>query len=457
MKLIYIFLLLLGIVFAEHEDLNQVSIQVGTDGDKGWTFSGFSGVDPELTLQRGIAYTFLMNAPSYQLILQEHDKPHITIAQSAGSGTGHFVVVFDNSIQGKIRYKASNAIWMHGDITLTGTYDKPDPVVDNLYPSPSPPASPLPSPGPASEPTCCDAVIASCEACKAKMSVDQYCHYFPSTQGCISSTTTYCCKALIAPCLACELNMELDNYCSINPNVQGCEFGAPSNGVVDDSVGSRIVLDIDFSEIGSSGSHIRNIWQTMLVNEFATVMGISKERITIDRVTEGSVIVDFSVHDGPSSEITPEQAIELLNSMVLNTGSGLWTSNYLNILPAANRIKSWPLPQVNGSPMDPPIIENTVPHAHPDDHNHDAVHNDDDADHHHHPKDGSEDPNDHNHKKDVESSDDETDWVMIGGLGGGTLVVVILLIIVLRDRTTKKIIHKRVDRINYQAPYTLYT
>ena len=99
MKLFYIFLLLLGIVSAEHEGLNQVSIQVGTDGDNGWTFSGFSGVDPELTLQRGIAYTFLMNAPPYQLILQEHDKPHITIAQSAGSGTGHFVVVFDTSIQ----------------------------------------------------------------------------------------------------------------------------------------------------------------------------------------------------------------------------------------------------------------------------------------------------------------------------------------------------------------------
>ena len=96
MKLFYIFILLLGLVAADHEDLNQVSIQVGTDGDNGWTFSGFSGVDPELTLQRGIAYTFLMNAPPYQLILQEHDKPHITIAQSAGSGTGHFVVVFDN-------------------------------------------------------------------------------------------------------------------------------------------------------------------------------------------------------------------------------------------------------------------------------------------------------------------------------------------------------------------------
>lgn len=456
MKLFYIFILLLGMVSAEHEGLNQVSIQVGTDGDKGWTFSGFSGVDPELTLQRGIAYKFLMNAPPYQLILQEHDKPHITIAQSAGSGTGHFVVVFDNSIQGKVRYKAANAIWMHGDITLTGTYDKPTPHVDNLYPTPAPPASPLPSPSPVTEPICCDAVIASCEACKAKMSIDQYCHYFPSTQGC-SANPTYCCKALIASCLACQLNMELDNYCAVNPNVQGCEFGAGNNNVVDDSVGSRIVLDIDFSDIGAQGSHIRTIWEAMLINEFATVMGISKDRITIDNLSPGSVIVDFSIHDGPSGELTPEQSIELLNSMILNTGSGLWTSNYLNILPAANRIKSWPLPQVNGAPMDPPpIIPNTVPHAHPNDHHHDAAHNDDNADHHHHPSDGSVDPNDHHHKKEEESSDD-TDWGLIAALAGGGLVVVILIIFITRNRGRKTIIHQpRQSRDFSAAPYTLY-
>jgi hypothetical protein len=195
----------------------------------------------------------------------------------------------------------------------------------------------------------------------------------------------------------------------------------------------------------------------MLVNEFATVMGVSKDRITIDRVTEGSVIVDFSVHDGPSSEITPEQAIELLNSMVLNTGSGLWTSNYLNILPAANRIKSWPLPQVNGATMDAPIIENTVPHGHPDDHNHDAAHNDDNADHHHHST--SDDPNDHNHDKApvVKEDKDDTDWGMIGGIGGGVLVLIILIVYVLRDRTRKTVIHQREERVHYEAPYTLYT
>jgi hypothetical protein len=451
-----LFLLLLGIVFAEHEDLNQVSIQVGTDGVNGWTFSGFSGVDPELTLQRGIAYTFLMNAPSYQLILQEHDKPHITIAQSAGSGTGHFVVVFDNTIQGKIRYKAVNAVWMHGDIILTGYYDRPDAVVNNLYPSPSPPASPLPSPSVASD-ACCEAIIASCEACQAKMSVDQYCHYFPSTQGCSSSTTAYCCKALIASCLSCALNMDMANYCAVNPSVQGCEFGAPGDNTVDDSVGSRIILDLEFDSIGTSGSHLRNIWQAMLVNEFATVMGISKDRITIDRVTEGSVIVDFSIHDGPSSEISPEQSIELLNSMVLNTASGLWTSNYLNILPAANRIKSWPLPQVNNAPMDPPIVDYTVPHSHPDDHGHADAHTDDNADHHHH---GSPDPNDHSHNQAPGAElIDETDWAMIGGIGGGTVVLIIIIIYVLREsRGTKKIMSKtRVERVHYEAPYILYT
>lgn len=460
MKLFYL-ILLLGIVSAEHVDLQHVSIQVGTDGDKGWTFSGFAGVDPDLTLERGVAYTFLMNAPHYQLILQEHDKPHIIIGQSAGSGTGHFTVVFDNTMTGKIRYKSPNYLHMHGDITLTGSYDKPDPVVNNLYPTPSPPASPLPSPSIPDEPVCCEALTAQCEACKAKMSVDQYCHYFPSTQGCSGSTTTYCCKALIASCLACQLNMDMATYCSVNSNVQGCEFGAATSQQVDDSVGSRIVLDIDFDTIGTSGSSLRNIWTAMIINELSTVMGISKDRITIDRVTKGSVIVDFSIHDGPDSEISPEQSIELLNGMILNTASGLWTSNYLNILPTANRIKSWPLPQVNNAPMDPPIIDHTVPHAHTNDHTHDNAHNDDYADHHHHSD--KDDPNDHAHTTDDKQDshhDDDTNWGLIIGIAGGTLLIVIALIFFIRGRTSNKVITrvKRNDYGNsYDAPYTLYT
>ena len=455
MQVFFFILLLLGIVSAEHEGLPHVSIQVGTDGDNGWTFSGFTGTDPDMILQRGTAYTFLMNAPGYQLILQEHDMPHIVIAQSAGSGTGHFTVVFDNAITGKIRYKAVDHLWMHGDITLQGDYDKPVPVVDNLYPTPAPPASPLPSPGPSGSLICCEAMIASCLACQSQMSVDQYCHYFPSTQGCAGTGNTFCCKALIASCLACELQMDVENYCAVNPNVVGCSFGAPGTGDKDDSVGSRIILDIDYDTIGSLGSSTRNLWQTMLIQEFATVMGISKNRITIDRVTKGSVIVDFSVHDGPDQEISPEQAVELLNDMILNTGSSLWTSNYLNILPTANRVKSWPLPTVNGLPMDAPIVDYTVPHNHPSDHNHDKAHTDDNADHHHHPTDGSVDPNDHHHKKDSDDEDNDTDWPLILGIGGGTLVLIVLILFAFRQRTVVR--HTvRQHRDDFTTPYTVY-
>lgn len=468
LRAILIFLAFAFACAVNDDNLQQVAISVTTDGEKGWIFSGYSGPDPAMTLQRGIKYVFMMNAPHYQLTLEEHEKPHIIIGQSQTSGMGNFAVVFDNSMTGTVRYYAKNAIWMHGDITLTGSYEKPAPDTSGLYPSPVP-ASPLPSPAP-SPPVCCEAMTAQCEACKLGWSVDKYCHYFPSEDGC-PTVTNYCCKALIASCLSCELNMDVATYCVHNPDIEGCEFGGPPQEVNSPSVGSRITLDLDFSSIGTSGSHLRNMWTTLLINEMSVLMGISKDRITIDRVSPGSIIVDFSVHDGPDNELSPEQALELLNTMVLNTASSLWTSNYLNILPAANRIKSWPLPQVINAPMDPPPppvvhshgsqgVHNHHNDDHPADHTHDQPHTDDNADHHHH---GGDDPNDHTHDTHNHSSstnanddDDDTDitwWVV--GIGGGLLVIMGIIFFVYESRNGvmhKTVVH-RVARDDYSTPY----
>lgn len=453
--------------YAVHEDnLQQIAIQVTTDGEKGWVFSGYSGPDPAMTLQRGIKYVFMMNAPHYQLTLEEHEKPHIVIGQSQTSGLGNFAVVFDNSMTGTIRYYAKNAIWMHGDITLAGDYEKPPPDTSGLYPSPVD-ASPMPSPSPTptpDTPVCCEAVTAQCEACKLGWSVDKYCHYFPSEQGC-PTVTNYCCKALIASCLACELNMDVATYCVHNPDVEGCEFGGPPQDINSPSIGSRITLDLDFSSIGTAGSHLRNMWMTLLINELSVLMGISKDRITIDRVSPGSIIVDFSVHDGPDNELSPEQALELLNTMVLNTASSLWTSNYLNILPAANRIKSWPLPQVVNAPMDPPPPPVVHSHGsqgvhdhhhddHPADHTHDHPHTDEHADHHHHSD--TNDPNNHTHDTHDHTHDDDTDitwWVV--GIGGGLLVImgVIFFVYESRNGVVHKTVVHRVARDDYSTPY----
>ena len=455
---------------AVHDDsLQQIAISVTTDGEKGWIFSGYSGPDPAMTLQRGIKYVFMMNAPHYQLTLEEHEKPHIIIGQSQTSGMGNFAVVFDNSMTGTIRYYAKNAIWMHGDITLAGDYEKPPPDTSGLYPAPSPPASQLPSPAPSPPtPVCCEATTAQCEACKLGWSVDKYCHYFPSNDGC-PTVTNYCCKALIASCLACELDMDVATYCVHNPDVDGCEFGGPPQEVDSPSIGSRITLDLDFSSIGTSGSHLRNMWTTLLINEMSVLMGISKDRINIDRVSPGSIIVDFSVHDGPDNELSPEQALELLNTMVLNTASSLWTSNYLNILPAANRIKSWPLPQVVNAPMDPPPppvvhshgnqgTHDHHVHDHAADHTHDQAHNDDHADHHHHSD--TNDPNDHTHDHDHtddHNHDDDNDmtWWIIG-IGGGLIVILAIIFFVYESRggqvLHKTVVH-RVARDDYSTPY----
>ena len=448
LRAILIFLATLALAVAGHEDnLQQIAIAVTNDGEEGWLFSGYSGPDPQMTLQRGIKYVFMMNAPHYQLTLEEHEKPHIIIGQSQQSGLGNFAVVFDNSMTGPVRYYAKNAIWMHGDITLTGNYEKPPPDTSGLYPSPVP-ASPLPSPGP-SPVVCCEAMTAQCEACKLGWSVDKYCHYFPSEDGC-PTVTGYCCKALIASCLACELNMDIATYCVHNPDIEGCEFGGPPQQVTSDSIGSRITLDLDFSSIGTAGSHLRNMWMTLLINELSVLMGISKDRITIDRVSPGSIIVDFSIHDGPDNELSPEQALELLNTMVLNTASSLWTSNYLNILPAANRIKSWPLPSVVNAPMDPPPATHTDAHA--TDHSHDQAHNDDHADHHHHSD--TNDPNDHTHDEPAETEEDWTWWII--GIGGG-LIVILAIIFFMYESRGGQVLHKtvihRVARDDYTTPY----
>lgn len=433
---------------AEHDTWNlpQVAIQVTTDGELGWHFSGYSGLDPELTLERGKEYIFMMNAPHYQLVMYSHSAPETIIAKSLQSGTGHFNVIFDNTHSSPIRYKAENAMWMHGDILLTGSWDRPAPQ-PNLYPE-EPTASPLPSPSPVPSPEpspapepCCIDETAPCEACKLGWSVSQYCQYFPSTSGCAGDDPV-CCEAMIASCLACQLKMSIEAYCNINPTIFGCEFGSGDTHT-DISIGSRIVLDIDFSTIGASGSHLRQVWSSLFIQEMALVIGISKDRITIDRLTPGSVIVDFSIHDGPDNELTPEQSLELLNNMILNSASTLWTSHNLVILPTANRISSWPIPMVEGAVIDPPL---PTEHNHGD-HTHDHAHDETHADHHHH--DDDNDPNDHTHPspsptpttEDSENEISETTWFLIGG-GVLVLILLVLVYVYVWTKPQHKIVHR---------------
>ena len=475
----YILILLLAVFArAEHESWNlpQIPIQVTTDGELGWHFSGYAGLDPNMELQRGKEYIFMMNAPHYQLVMYSHTQPQTIIAQSLASGQGHFSVIFDNSHSSPIRYKAANAIWMHGDITLTGSWERPAPDTSGLYPSPVTPASPLPSPTPSptsptpsptsptpSPPSCCNDGSAACEACKLGWSVEQYCQYFPNTAGCTADPGPYCCEAIIASCLACQLDMTVEAYCNINPTIAGCEFGSGSEEEVDTSVGSRIILDIDFDTIGTSGSHLRTVWSAMLINEMSIVMGISKDRITIDRLSRGSVVVDFSIHDGPDNELTPEQSLELFSNLILNSGSALWSSNALVILPAANRIKSWPLPQVDGAPMDPPPVVQEETHTHDEDHTHEHAHDESEADHHHH--DDEDDPNDHTHPspsptpsptpKDDDDGISETAWILI--IAGVVLLFVLVLIYVyVWTKPQHKVIHK-VEGRQYRPYMPLYS
>ena len=457
-SLILFFLWLVNISIANHASLPQEIIHVGTDYDSdgvlGWTFSGNIGVNPMLNLQRGINYVFEMNAPHYQLILQEHEHPDVIIGQSLGSGLGHFKVLFTDEYENVIRYKSSDALHMHGDILLSGHYTEPAP-----QPTPAPQPAPGPQPTPAPQPTptpqpsvpepgaCCLEDKAVCWACKYDWSIDKYCHYFPNTQGCTDPHA--CCKALIASCLACELNMNIQDYCNVNPMTVGCGYGENGEEEVDESVGSRIILDIDYDTIGSQGSSLRGLWEAMLIREMSLVMGIEKDRITIDRVTRGSVIVDFSVHDGPNGEISPEQSVELLNDMILNTASSMWTSNNFHVLPTANRIKSWPLPKVTGDIMDVPDHTHYHPSPVPNTPTtiHTTVHT------HTH---GDNNTHTHDTNSDDEGLSETTIWILVGS--GVVLVGLLLVYVFVWTRPQHKIVTHRNMRPHTLQPlaYPLY-
>jgi hypothetical protein len=331
----------------------QNILWVTTDTDNGWHFSGHIGLNPDLTLQRDTEYTFMMNAPDHKMIIYEY--PNNVIAQSPDNGRGHFSVNFNQIYHHDIRYKESTKSFMSGKINLT----------------------------PQQQP-CCEADTAQCQACKLGWNVTQYCHHFPSKTGC-DQVAPYCCKALIASCLACDLGLSVHEYCSIRPDVQGCE--SEHHAHHHHAIESKFTLDFNYFTIGYIGSNERNTWTSTLRGEMAVIMGINKNRIHVDKlspVDSTGILVDFSIDEGPSTELSPEQAIELLNGMILNTASTLWTSDSMSILSKVNRVKSWPLPQQEHHHDDHDH------HHHHDDHDH---HHDDDHDHHH-------DDHDHHHHDD---------------------------------------------------------
>jgi len=99
--------------------------------------------------------------------------------------------------------------------------------------------------------SCCSDEIAECGACQRGTTVETYCHYFPATAGC--PTTTYmdmaqveasvaaheqlpnpanapkrdpsrpgCCQASTATCFACQADTTVTVWCAYYPSTQFC-------------------------------------------------------------------------------------------------------------------------------------------------------------------------------------------------------------------------------------------
>eukprot|EP00212_Chloropicon_laureae_P004230 CAMPEP_0197489614 /NCGR_PEP_ID=MMETSP1311-20131121/4353_1 /TAXON_ID=464262 /ORGANISM="Genus nov. species nov., Strain RCC856" /LENGTH=269 /DNA_ID=CAMNT_0043033943 /DNA_START=75 /DNA_END=880 /DNA_ORIENTATION=+ len=72
-------------------------------------------------------------------------------------------------------------------------------------------------PGREEEPVaCCMAMTASCLACSARMTVDEYCQRYPTTIGC-ESEPPVCCEALTPYCLGCLDGLTGDEWCAADP------------------------------------------------------------------------------------------------------------------------------------------------------------------------------------------------------------------------------------------------
>merc|ERR1712113_1341391 len=74
---------------------------------------------------------------------------------------------------------------------------------------------------------CCQAVEASCEACKAGLTVDEYCKSNKDMQGCGANTDEpkMCCEALTASCMSCSKGVTVEEFCKDNKEVVGCDDG----------------------------------------------------------------------------------------------------------------------------------------------------------------------------------------------------------------------------------------
>ena len=95
---------------------------------------------------------------------------------------------------------------------------------------------PIPAPTPVSnattpDPICCMAMTASCLACSAGQTVQEYCRLHPETQGCpLPPEERLCCRAMTADCLSCNLDISIEEYCRLRPDTVGCPLlGCPQD------------------------------------------------------------------------------------------------------------------------------------------------------------------------------------------------------------------------------------
>ena len=94
-----------------------------------------------------------------------------------------------------------------------------------------------------------------------------------------------------------------------------------------------LTLDLDFNNAGEANSTERETFEESLKTELSTLLGISSNRIVINNISSGSVVLDFTILPAPNdSEPLAENAAALLEEKVQDTNSDLYTSESITIM-----------------------------------------------------------------------------------------------------------------------------
>jgi hypothetical protein len=159
---------------------------------------------------------------------------------------------------------------------VAGGEPEPEPEPEPELPPPPPP---LPSPLECPAGSGLNVAVGSCELCPA----GQY-------------SATGICQPCVAP------NVISSDQTACEPQEQELPRPAPPPSPEQNSVRAAVVLDTSLDNIGSAGDATYTVFTLNFKTDIAMLLNVNVDRLRVNSITAGSVIVDFTVLPGSDGE-----------------------------------------------------------------------------------------------------------------------------------------------------------